>query len=62
MCDPARRLDVRAFPTFARMIATQVGEGWQDTAGEAIEAAVDADLAFERLTEVLEKEILTEGG
>jgi hypothetical protein len=32
-----------------------LGKGWQNAAGEAVLAAIDADLAFEALAEILKQ-------
>src|SRR5688572_7680810 len=44
------------------MIAAYAGEGGQDAAGKTLQAAVHTDLALERLAEILEEEVLAQGG
>src|SRR5512136_2494213 len=50
------------FPRIAGVFATQIDEGRQDAAGVAIQAAVHADVTFERLAEILEQKFLADGG
>ena len=57
-----RRFYIRTLPDIAGIFAAHVGKGRQDAAGETIQAAVHADLAFERCAEILEQEILAHRG
>src|SRR5512145_374671 len=58
----SRCLDIRAFPDITRILPAHIGKGRQDPAGKAVQAAVDTDLTFERGAEVLEQEVLADGG